>query len=120
MYPTPVVTIGSVMLPFMLTRTDNGTRIRIVVYTFVVRTLSMPMFIGTSSKFLKNARYDPSGVGLTLIIDLGIGRRTKSEIECRQHPWCSGLGTIKPATFYLAKCTVVAESLYTPRARLRY
>lgn len=66
-----MITIGSVMLPIILTKADDGTRVGLVLYTLVVPKLLMGMFIGGFSDFMMSIGYQRSVPGISMTIDLG-------------------------------------------------
>ncbi|KIL54592.1 hypothetical protein M378DRAFT_1052863 [Amanita muscaria Koide BX008] len=67
----PVISVGTTFLPFILTDAETGSRMRIVLYAFVVPKLLMGMFIGRPNDFWREESWASGGV--TFTFDFGQG-----------------------------------------------
>ncbi len=73
----PIESIGSTIMPFILTDRNTGTSFRLKVRALVVPKLLLGMFIGTSGGIVKSQKYDRKdggGMSCVFTVDLGNGR----------------------------------------------
>jgi hypothetical protein len=73
----PITSIGTTLLPFVLSDADTGEQLRIVLHAIVVPRLLMGMFISNSVDFLRLQAWSPKGVMFTFDFGQGGQRRVK-------------------------------------------